>query len=73
MKRFFMIFVILILFSGISFAVTFPEPQGRLVNDFTGTLSVQQRDSIEKMLRDYEQKTTNEIAVVIVPDLQGEK
>ena len=70
-KRF--ILIILMLFSAnIAFAVSYPEPQGKLVNDFIGVLDIATEKRIEQTLRDFEKKTTNEIAVVLVSDLQGE-
>lgn len=43
-----------------------PNPP-KLVNDFTGTLSSMQVDALEKKLVAYDDSTSNQIAVVIIP------
>src|SRR6185503_18114956 len=43
-----------------------PSPP-KLVNDFTGTLMVEQRDQLEQKLYRYDDSTSNQIAVVIIP------
>lgn len=48
----------------------YPEPVG-YVNDFAGILPPGLEQSLEAELRDYEAKTTNEIAVVTVSSLGG--
>jgi uncharacterized membrane protein YgcG len=52
-------------------AADYPRPTG-YVNDFASWLAPADRDSLERRLRDYEQRTSNEIAIAIVPSLQGE-
>jgi uncharacterized protein len=47
-----------------------PEPP-RLVNDFTGVLSSSEAQSLENKLVAFNDSTSNQIAVVIVNDLQG--
>ena len=47
-----------------------PSPP-RLVNDFTNTLTVSQVNSLEYKLRNYNDTTSTQIAVVFVNDLQG--
>lgn len=47
-----------------------PVPSG-YVNDFVGVLTSQQKTTLEDSLREYEQKTTHEIAVAVVKSLQG--
>ena len=47
-----------------------PEPQ-RLVNDFTGVLSSSQVAALENKLDAFNQKTSTQIAIVIVKDLFG--
>jgi uncharacterized membrane protein YgcG len=56
-----------------AYAVAYPEHQNRFVNDFAGILDEATKDRIETSLRNFEKQTTNEIAVAIVPDLQGEE
>lgn len=45
-----------------------PSPP-RLINDFTGTLTPMQQESLEKKLTHYDDTTSNQIAVVIVKTL----
>ena len=47
-----------------------PEP-ARLVNDFAGIFSPRQALYIERMLVEFDDSTSNQIAVVTVPDLEG--
>jgi uncharacterized protein len=47
-----------------------PDPP-RLVNDFTGVLSPSEAQSLENKLVAFNDTTSNQIAVVIVSDLQG--
>ena len=47
-----------------------PSPP-RLVNDFTNTLTASQVNSLEYKLRNYNDTTSTQIAVVFVNDLQG--
>lgn len=47
-----------------------PEPQ-RLVNDFAGLLSASQVERLEKVLVDFDDTTSNQIAVMTVKDLEG--
>lgn len=48
----------------------YPKPKGR-VNDFADILPVELESMLEENLREYEIKTTNEIAVVTVSSLNG--
>ncbi|MCC7400707.1 MAG: TPM domain-containing protein [Chitinophagaceae bacterium] len=43
----------------------------RLVNDFTNTLTPEQRDALENKLVAYDDSTSNQIAVVIIPTTGG--
>ncbi len=47
-----------------------PEPS-RLVNDFAGILSSGELQALENKLVAFDDSTSNQIAVVIVSDLQG--
>jgi len=47
-----------------------PEPP-RLVNDFTGILNVNEVESLETKLVEFDNNTSTQIAVVIVNDLNG--
>jgi len=50
-----------------------PEPMSppRLVNDFAGVFTPQERDNLEAMLLNYNDTTSTQIYVVTVDDLQG--
>lgn len=58
----------LILAMGVS--ADYPELQSR-VNDYAGVLSSQTKAELEQQLADFDQQTTNEVVVVIVPSLDG--
>jgi uncharacterized protein len=47
-----------------------PNPP-RLVNDYTGMLTDLQKDELERKLDAYDKSTSNQIAVVLVPDMKG--
>lgn len=49
--------------------VRFPEPVG-FVNDFDGIFTPDQEKDLENRLREYEQKTSNHIAVVTVNSIE---
>jgi uncharacterized membrane protein YgcG len=53
------------------FAAAYPKPTGH-VNDFAGALPEADRQILEDKLRAYEQSTSIEVAVAIVPSLQGQ-
>ncbi len=48
-----------------------PKPQG-YVNDFAGLLADRQRSILENILRQYEQKTTNQVVLLVIDSLEGE-
>ncbi len=48
-----------------------PMQPPRLVNDFAGLLSEAQQDALERKLVAFDDSTSTQITVVIVPDLQG--
>ncbi len=50
-----------------------PDPMSppRLVNDFAGILTPQQKDALERKLVDFDRETSTQIAVVTVDDLNG--
>lgn len=48
-----------------------PRPQG-YVNDFAGLLAERQRSTLENMLREYEEKTTNQVVLLVIDSLEGE-
>src|SRR3989338_3073103 len=62
----------LTLFSStaLSFANHLPAPNGH-VNDFAGVLTSEQKTTLERDLANYKSQTGNEIAVVLVSNLDG--
>jgi uncharacterized protein len=53
-------------------ALEVPEhPKGR-INDFTGTLSPNEISYLDQKLADFEKQTTNQIAVLVIPSLEGD-
>ena len=65
------IFLLILSISGI--AQDFPEPMkpSRIVNDFTNLFSPQQAKALERKLRNFNDTSSTQIAVVTVPSLQG--
>jgi len=67
-----MLFLLLfIFFAGPASALSVPPLQGR-VNDHARLLTPEQAAALEEKLRTYEAKTTNQIALLTVPSLEGE-
>ncbi len=61
-----------LLFCLLAFGLAVPErPEGR-VTDRTGTLTRDQIQALEKKLSTFEKETTNQIAVLLIPSLEGE-
>ena len=62
-----------VLFGTINLAAQVPErpTPPRLVNDFTNTLSRQEQQNLEQKLVRFNDTTSNQIAIVIVPDFGG--
>ena len=52
-------------------AQDFPEKPTSFVSDYAGVLNPQERLQLESYLRGFRDSTSNEIAVVFFPDLQG--
>ncbi len=68
------ILLIAFLFPFVAFAgEEFPEPMRpkRIVNDFTQLLSVRQAQALEQKLRNFNDTSSTQIAVVTVPTLHG--
>lgn len=68
-----LIFLLFFFCACIIHAQDFPEPMSppRLVNDFAGVYTPQERAELEKMLLNYNDTTSTQIYVVTVDDLQG--
>lgn len=69
MKRLLLVLGIL-FFSASAYAVTYPEPTG-FVTDRAGLLPAPVRDALAEKLTLYRKTTTIEIAVLIIPTLEG--
>lgn len=55
-----------------SLAFDIPDRPQNFVNDYTNTLSVQEKSLLENKISNFEKQTTNEIAVAIIPSLDGD-
>lgn len=62
----------LLLLSPTSYAFSIPEPDG-FVTDIAKVLSLQEEQQMEAELAAYRSETSNEIAVLILPSLEGEE
>ncbi|MEP7238924.1 MAG: TPM domain-containing protein [Ferruginibacter sp.] len=78
MKRFLSIFILLLV-SLVSFSQDKFDPEkllqqkpGKLVNDFTNTLTADQKQALENKLVAFDDSTSTQIAVVIIPTLSGD-
>jgi uncharacterized protein len=64
--------LVLLLVAAPALALEVPSaPQGR-VSDYAGALTVDQRRNLEEKLARFEEETTNQVAVVIIPSLAGD-
>jgi len=72
LKRFFLLLFVFILLGGPAYSLEVPDrPEGR-VTDRTGTLTRDQIAALERKLVAFEQETTNQIAVLLIPSLEGD-
>jgi uncharacterized protein len=63
-------------FCGVSFAQTNLDVNNlpaleRYVSDFTNTLTTEELNELEAIAENYNEKTTNQLVAVIIPDRQG--
>ena len=65
MKKIFILSVLIFCFQ-LSFTQDFPEKPNKPVNDFTGILTWQQVKKLENKLFEFDDSTSNQIAVVII-------
>ena len=79
MKKFLSIFILLLI-SALSFSQSTFDPEAllkpqtgtqQLVNDFTNTLTPDQKQALENKLVAFNDSTSTQIAVVIIPTLNG--
>jgi uncharacterized protein len=52
-------------------AFDIPDKPQNFINDYTNTLSAEDKNSLENKISNFEKQTSNEIAVVIIPSLNG--
>ena len=74
MKKFLFLVSVLLFFAlaHLSSAFDIPERPQSFVNDYANILSVGDKTSLETKISDFEKQTSNEIAVVIIPSLDGD-
>ncbi len=64
--------ILLLIAPAIVFAYTNPGSPSGFLNDFAGLLNAEEKSAIETKLVDFEKTSGNEIAVAIVPSLDGD-
>ncbi len=64
--------LIFVLLSSLAFALEVPDAPAGRVTDLTGTLSRNEIGALDQKLAAFEQETTNQIAVLIIPSLEGD-
>ena len=69
---FFLSILVFFIEAPVSLAFDVPDKPQSFVNDYTGTLSLENKNSLENKISSFEKQTTNEIAVVIIPSLDGD-
>lgn len=62
--------IVFVYFIPLALALSIPAPKG-YVNDFGNLLSPQAEKSLDQQLTQFEKKTSHEIVVATIPDLQG--
>ncbi len=74
MKKFIFLFSLSLFLIGAQVALAFgvPDKPQNFVNDYTETLSGGDRSSLESKVSNFEKVTGNEIAVAIIPSLDGD-
>ena len=72
-KRYNLLLVLLVLLFGTALKAQLPSPPNppRLVNDYTGSLTSSQIETLEHKLVAYNDSTSTQILVLLVDDLQG--
>jgi uncharacterized protein len=71
MFRFLFVCLGLFTLTNVAFAFDIPSSPTGYVNDYANVLTVETKEGLEKQLMVFNASTTNEIAVVTVPDLGG--
>ncbi len=70
MKQFKSLLLLFLLFTVLSANLTFPKLTGRVV-DNAGILSLKTKEKLTKILKNFENKTTDQVVVVTLKSLQG--
>jgi uncharacterized protein len=65
------LFLFIFFSSCLLFAQNFPERSNRLVNDFTNTLSNEDVNALERKLVAYNDSTSTQVAIILIPSLEG--
>ena len=65
------ILILLFVFSGRVFSQDFPTKSNRLVNDYVGILSSDEKNSLENKLRTYNDSTSTQVSIVVINSLNG--
>jgi len=63
--------VLLAIFSLQTYAQELPEKSNRIVNDYANFLSANERNALEQKLVQFNNQTSTQVAIAIVPDLHG--
>jgi uncharacterized protein len=72
LKRFFLFLFVLILLGAPAYSLEVPgRPEGR-VTDRTGTLTRDQIKALDQKMAAFERETTNQIAILMIPSLEGD-
>lgn len=71
MKRYILALAATVLCCTTAFSIPSRPNPARLVNDLAGLFDASQEDRLERMLVDFDDSTSNQIAVVTVTDLEG--
>src|SRR3989344_6661390 len=69
-SKFFFLLLLVVPVCALAFAV--PEKPSGFVQDYAGMLSPEEVSLLEGKLQEFEKNTTNEIAVVTIPTLDGD-
>jgi uncharacterized protein len=66
-------FIVLFFVTALAHAQEYPAKPNppKLVNDFTNTLTADQKETLEQKLVDFDNKTSTQVAVVIIKSLNG--
>jgi uncharacterized protein len=66
--------ILIVLLAFASFSATaqnFPDKPNRIVNDYANFLTIQEQNALESKLVSFSNQTSSQIAIAIVPDLEG--